>query len=172
MYMEDIFFFFTAGMACGFRKVLNIFHPEMLRKQDMLSLTRSQLKYLLTSQCCKDFGGKERKKTDGHGGKIREFKELPDPSETGVPQQYVTPPSKVPFLPLSEAGSMTPSLLANSTHGYPSYSLCKMNPLWQSWNKQSNLVLKWILFSSNCFKSKLCDLANKDLTRLVFQTLF
>lgn len=35
------FFFFTAGMACGFRKVLNVFHPEMLRKQDMLSLTRS-----------------------------------------------------------------------------------------------------------------------------------
>ena len=35
------FFFFTAGMACGFRRVLNIFHPEMVRKQDMLSLTRS-----------------------------------------------------------------------------------------------------------------------------------
>ena len=61
----------------------------------------------------------QRKEKDKHGGKIREFKELPDPSEMGVPQQPATPPSKVPFLPLSEAGSMTPSFLANSTQVFP-----------------------------------------------------
>ena len=38
---------FRAGVVCGFVRVLPIFHPEMLKRQDVLSLTSSQLKHLL-----------------------------------------------------------------------------------------------------------------------------
>lgn len=47
-----------------------------------------------------------------------------------------------------------------------------MNSPWPSWNKESNLLLKWILVLRNFFKSNVCDLANKDLTALVRQAVF
>lgn len=79
--------FSRAGVASEFLEVLNIFSPEMLRKQDMLSLTSSHLKHLLISQCWENLGGKEGKETDWHGGKIKEFRGHADPLETGVSQQ-------------------------------------------------------------------------------------
>ena len=107
--------FFKAGMACGFTQVLNIFHPEMLRKQDMLSLTSSQLKHLLISQCRKNFGGKGGKKTDWNGGKIREFKGLPDPSETGISQQSCH----------TSQQSSLPATVRSRQHAY--FTFCKFN---------------------------------------------
>lgn len=54
--------FSKAGMACGFTKVLNIFHPEMLREQDMLSLTSSQLKTPSHLPVSQELWGQRRKK--------------------------------------------------------------------------------------------------------------
>lgn len=58
IYREAIF---RARVACGFIEVLNISHPDILRRKDVLSLTSSQLKHLLISQYWRNYQGKGRR---------------------------------------------------------------------------------------------------------------